>query len=470
MKNLSVALKVLRLPDKDRVLWVDALAINQSSFTERASQVKHMQWIYSRARDTLIWLNDNNLCEIENNPTSVQPLEAPSGRNPPRQRLVSPTLLSNLSNLQYWQGVLTAQEVVYSQQATLVTPFGSVPFGILEDLLGTQVTQGDPATRDFESSMDEFEKSCLTLRPDTVSEGIELATWIQICILRNCYDPRDHVFGLNGCFTPEVRRQVKVDYFLSTEYVLKEATLAFLRHKGCLDYLRHSNCFNQDSRWINILPSWLPDFTSERPKKVERHDLDRMAHPSTFGGQQTRVFWETLESSSVLHVRGRWIAQVEKVDHGWDVPQGETEEDRALRSLSRLRKRLFLLDVNYDEVNEFCQVLEATEPGMSARDVSALPHILKAGASHWDTQRDYDKFLLSYYQEKFRGKALLAAYSTVTMLRIRDPHGRSGAFGITCGDGRNVKLGDKICLLEGSSHSLILRAESPSWWSLWRRH
>lgn len=70
-KNLSAALKALRSPDKARVLWVDALAINQSSFAERASQVKHMQRIYSCARDTLIWRNDDNLCENENNPIWV---------------------------------------------------------------------------------------------------------------------------------------------------------------------------------------------------------------------------------------------------------------------------------------------------------------------------------------------------------------------------------------------------------------
>lgn len=39
--------------------------------------------------------------------------------------------------------------------------------------------------------MEEFEKTCLTLRPYTVSEGIDLATWIQMRISRKCYDPRD---------------------------------------------------------------------------------------------------------------------------------------------------------------------------------------------------------------------------------------------------------------------------------------
>lgn len=47
--------------------------------------------------------------------------------------------------------------------------------------------------------------------------------WIQICISRNCYDHRDYGFGLSGYFTSEVRQQVKVDYFLSPDDVVKEA-------------------------------------------------------------------------------------------------------------------------------------------------------------------------------------------------------------------------------------------------------
>lgn len=67
-KNLSEALKAFCLPDRDRVLWIDAPAINQSSFSERAEQVTLIPEIYMHAGDTLIWLNDDNLCKIEENP------------------------------------------------------------------------------------------------------------------------------------------------------------------------------------------------------------------------------------------------------------------------------------------------------------------------------------------------------------------------------------------------------------------
>ncbi|KAK7179105.1 HET-domain-containing protein [Paraphaeosphaeria sporulosa] len=54
--NLHAALQSLRLPDKQRVLWVDALCINQADKEEKSHQIAMMQQIYSSATRVLIWL------------------------------------------------------------------------------------------------------------------------------------------------------------------------------------------------------------------------------------------------------------------------------------------------------------------------------------------------------------------------------------------------------------------------------
>ncbi|EHK48775.1 hypothetical protein TRIATDRAFT_180369, partial [Trichoderma atroviride IMI 206040] len=59
-KNLYDALERLRLPDKDRVLWVDALCINQSDNKEKTQQVRIMGEIYTRAQRVLIWLGNGD--------------------------------------------------------------------------------------------------------------------------------------------------------------------------------------------------------------------------------------------------------------------------------------------------------------------------------------------------------------------------------------------------------------------------
>lgn len=57
--NLWQALKALRFLDEERVLWVDALCIDQSNEEERSKQVSHMYSIYTEAVSVEIWLNDS---------------------------------------------------------------------------------------------------------------------------------------------------------------------------------------------------------------------------------------------------------------------------------------------------------------------------------------------------------------------------------------------------------------------------
>lgn len=54
--NLDLALRALRYPDIERVLWVDALCINQVDKVELDAQVNMMGYIYSCAERVLVWL------------------------------------------------------------------------------------------------------------------------------------------------------------------------------------------------------------------------------------------------------------------------------------------------------------------------------------------------------------------------------------------------------------------------------
>ncbi|KAH8777998.1 heterokaryon incompatibility protein-domain-containing protein [Hyaloscypha finlandica] len=55
-ENLWSALWHLRFPHDDRILWVDALCINQSKISERNHQVGLMSTIYSKAEEVIAWL------------------------------------------------------------------------------------------------------------------------------------------------------------------------------------------------------------------------------------------------------------------------------------------------------------------------------------------------------------------------------------------------------------------------------
>jgi hypothetical protein len=55
-QNLAQALVHLRYEDRTRVLWIDAICVNQKDVDERSSQVKRMADIYSKAARVVVWL------------------------------------------------------------------------------------------------------------------------------------------------------------------------------------------------------------------------------------------------------------------------------------------------------------------------------------------------------------------------------------------------------------------------------
>jgi hypothetical protein len=55
-RNLAEALAYLRFKDRPRVLWIDAICVNQQDLEERSQQVQRMADIFSKAARVLIWL------------------------------------------------------------------------------------------------------------------------------------------------------------------------------------------------------------------------------------------------------------------------------------------------------------------------------------------------------------------------------------------------------------------------------
>ena len=70
-KNLIVALRHLRDPREPRILWIDAICINQEDLSERSVEVRNMGTIYSRARQVIVWLG----AKSENSTLAIETLE-----------------------------------------------------------------------------------------------------------------------------------------------------------------------------------------------------------------------------------------------------------------------------------------------------------------------------------------------------------------------------------------------------------
>ncbi|KAH8635928.1 hypothetical protein IG631_07762 [Alternaria alternata] len=58
-RDLALALKYLRHPNKVRTLWIDAICIDQDNSEERNQQVQMMSRIYTRSSNVCIWLGED---------------------------------------------------------------------------------------------------------------------------------------------------------------------------------------------------------------------------------------------------------------------------------------------------------------------------------------------------------------------------------------------------------------------------
>ncbi|RYP07583.1 hypothetical protein DL764_002410 [Monosporascus ibericus] len=84
--NLHAALLRLRTPFLERMIWVDAICINQTDETEKGEQIRYIAEIYSKASRVVVWIgeaedgSDQALEEIRllANSTSTEPLNSKS--------------------------------------------------------------------------------------------------------------------------------------------------------------------------------------------------------------------------------------------------------------------------------------------------------------------------------------------------------------------------------------------------------
>jgi hypothetical protein len=65
-RNLATALRWLRFTDRPRLLWIDAICINQKDEKEKSIQIQNMFTIFYRAeKGTIAWLDEKRECGFE---------------------------------------------------------------------------------------------------------------------------------------------------------------------------------------------------------------------------------------------------------------------------------------------------------------------------------------------------------------------------------------------------------------------
>lgn len=302
-KTLAGALRGVRLTDRPRVLWADAICINQRDASEKKHQVQLMREIYSQSQGTLIWLGDAG--EVKGGISfwarmavrlGLAALRPRAGSSPKVQLQnarettsvdVSPfstpfylMLISMLrqpwfqryaSNLLWSESPLrvlfsngdrawVVQEVVTAAKATLV--WGSVQCA-WEDLIRALKFMSDvnfplaflPTLQHIgaiENERIRYKEGANTL--------LGLLLRQQRCMATN---PKDKVYAFYGLVDPSVSEKIGVDISYEEDVpfnqVYRETAMRILSHGRTLDIL--SLPPSTGIAKTADLPSWVPDWS-----------------------------------------------------------------------------------------------------------------------------------------------------------------------------------------------------------------
>ena len=272
-RNLAQALRHLRSEDDVRVLWVDAICINQEDDTERSKQVQRASLVYEEARRVVVWLglssqdSDVAVSALKELGRQVavavdgQILPAPAAEinwrdgpvTVPHDRSVWAAIDSFL-NRPWFTRVWILQEVLLSDHALFVCGNKTVTcpeLGRALYFLKFQVQLGESLSRGLLNSR------IMLVFPTTV------ATWTISGVVRishecRCTIDKDAIYGALGLLPESFRSMITPDYTLTTKAVYTDFVTSHIAYTKRLELLHM--CGMRQQQRLQGLPSWVPDF------------------------------------------------------------------------------------------------------------------------------------------------------------------------------------------------------------------
>jgi ankyrin repeat protein len=243
--NMYLALKDLRQPTNDRILWIDAVCIDQSNEKEQSQQVQQMGSIYSKAERVLVWLGESSyttdcVMDLMKRVETVAIRDHIDCSSITLEQLASiwlmltkdlttdrKSLLRNgfqaLLDREWFTRVWIIQETANAQRAEILCGKRAITaniFALMPSML--QITLGSQC------------ESLLDIMPGTLRKN---SWWSQkpdlrslLIKFRNCKatDPRDHIYALLGISSNTSDNAFVTNYEISIEEVICHTTLFLL--------------------------------------------------------------------------------------------------------------------------------------------------------------------------------------------------------------------------------------------------
>lgn len=288
--NLEAALKVLRSKPYIKAgwkIWIDALCINQNDIIERATQVRRMREIYSKAWTPIIWLGgtstnstqaiqlisrlaeDHNLCNHASTLTAVLK------RNSKAFGDGGWRAIHDFALRRFWSRVWILQEVSIGRanMPVLCGDF-TLRWGEIHRVFKFLNTSDEifniymkdelaDVGRSFEyrifetfgvvEEINEYQQG-----PELDIETFDLFNLMSLSRSVFATEPRDKIYGLFALMPEDLARRIQTDYRAPVEDIYTDFVMRTIDATQSLEILRHAGHAGSLS-----LKSWVPDWTTE---------------------------------------------------------------------------------------------------------------------------------------------------------------------------------------------------------------
>ena len=305
--NLASALRRLRLTDKSRTLWVDAVCINQSNNAEKERQVAQMANIYQNATNVVAWLGETTGTSFDkdaiiNLSEHAQEISLRSPTNENREvlrkwfygnsergkwtmdvsNIVKGANFPSIYESAWFTRMWIVQEALLASHLTLYFASDTLDWVDFEKVMilihtvNATIKLPIPSQNSFIKyawSLVEVRNHWRRLSEGNLNQASEVAYYMNQLRRRSCKDDRDRVFALRGLLRDESNLIIQPDYSKSVSQIYTELTRSQLT-LGNIGVLYDAGLWKRKSfhmpnlesehsnqtSWLEYLPTWVPDY------------------------------------------------------------------------------------------------------------------------------------------------------------------------------------------------------------------
>jgi hypothetical protein len=477
--NLLSALQHLRQLDSTRLIWIDAICINQFNMHECTQQVQLMRDIYHKAEGVLVWLGP----EIPDSPRCFQLVpklaSAWEKRDEFRQGQQSQDVLTvheakelglpelddsiwqtlkRILHSPWFDRVWIIQEVAVSRRATVMCGDERV---IWEDLVESALLISEGKIHyDIEGSGTGNITTIDGFRIQ-VRDGEEFDLFVLMRLSRPSLatNPQDKVFALLGITEERDREAIKPDYNIPVRDLYCRIARYFIERDQKLDVL----CQAGYGRSIPDLPSWVPDWSV--PVSADDQDLVDVSHPGYWLDIEEYPALVTLsDNPDHLIARGKIVDIISEVGTVFEA-QSLTEDtqiaQQRITSVIREWERLALGIHTYPTGEAVIEAYWRTLIAGADKENEEAPIEFGNHFARWYNQFGSTAFDLSelHYRTSLTSEEAAKLYGSCVQETCRGRRLFTTSMGYMGVGVKGGLKGDHIAVLSGSIFPCLLRSK-----------